>query len=249
MQALAVHWHVDNRIPEHRACGVRPGMCQDYDTGCDRSGLRFAHNTPSIEFDSFDEYVQLVVQARSIYHELLVTALSFSSARGGSGVRLKQSWTHMRREGVRALLHATKCAAWAAGWAHDANDMIVISLRATAHAYMSHARDVVADELSLILASQLDFLLGYPDCCWGWGGGGGLRDMLRTSFYAIATPSQMNIVSKSQWPLHGLALLMATHRRLGAGCGLRDCDSELFRVLLGMVLSPPAPQVHHTVIE
>ena len=231
-------------------------MCQDCSAGragpctpCDRAGLRFAHDTPSVEFDSFDEFVRVVAQARNIYHELLVAELSLAGTRGEATRRFMQSWTRIRQEGARALMHATKRAPVAAEWARDANDTLVITLKATSHAYLCHVRSVVADELSLILSAQLDTLLGYPDCCWGWGGAGVLRDLLRTSFHTFATPTHMNIVPKSQWPHHVLALLMATHPRLGAGSGLCGLDSELFRVVLALVLSPPAPQVHRTVIE
>ena len=196
--------------------------------------LRLAEGTPVVAYLSFEDYVKAVEVARDNYHAMLSQELRHAKWKS---VQSACSWEKSRRQGASILLVATKGALHTVGWSVDANDALVLSLQSTMYAYLCTVQRASLAELLSLLHSHLDMMLGYPDCCWGWTGPGVLRDLVRTSFMSM-TPGFLLPVSR--WPQHQLALLMATHARLGAGSGLCDFDSELLRTVLELAVGSSA---------
>lgn len=204
-------------------------------------GFRLAAPAPLAAFDSFDRYITLSMTARNDYRRLMRVEQTACFSRSRLDVRMC-SWPKARREGAALLRQVVGDAEGAAAWAGDTNDALVFSLRASACAYAWHHPRFALSDLLDLLYTQLDFLLGYPDCCWGWTGPGVLRELMHTSFYAMISPPTILFVPRSAWPLHQLALLMARHPRLGARSGLRDTDEHILRLALLLAVEPCGPE-------
>ena len=202
--------------------------------------LRLAEDTPVVGYESFDSYVHAAMASRDEYHRIMseeLRAEKWKHVHWGANCTLSRTY----REGVNALLMAVTPSAIA--WAHNANDFIVFSLRITMTSYLMHT-DKTRSELEEFMHTNLDLLLGYPDCCWGWRGPGILRDLLQTSFHTLVSSQVVSLIPKSQWPQHTIAFLMTNHPRLGSNSPLHSCDRDLLHVILCMVIAPRASQVH-----
>ena len=200
-------------------------------------GFRLASPAPVADYDSLDDYVQLVHKARQAYSGLLMQDLTSCCGKKGLDAQ-KCSWSRTRREGAKVLLETVKRAPMAETWALCANDALVFALKSSTCAFAWKAQRFMLTELLDLLCCQLDFLLGYPDCCWGWTGPGVLRELVSTSFHAMISPPKVRFVAKTRWPLHMAALLMARHQRLGAQSGLRDMDEHILCLMLQLAVAP-----------
>ena len=206
------------------------------------SGFRLASPAPCADYDGFDDFVFLAGQARTAYRRVMAQDLALWGGHRSLDIRMC-SWKILRRQGVQILLAAVKHAPGGLEWAHCANDALVFALKASTCSYAWHFKRFILSVLIEILNSQLDCLLGYPDCCWGWTGPGVLRDLVSSSFHAMISPPRVLFVAKTKWPLHMVALLMARHPRLGAKSGIRDVDEHLVCRLLQLAVKPAPPQL------
>lgn len=214
--------------------------------------LQCLHDIPFIEFDSYDQFVHLARSTHDAYQEFIVHleryetvfCLRFPGVVNGdplsqlkqdSGQLLQQMSTDTKKN------HANRFRIRA--WARDANHLIVLALQSCMLAYIYSAPTPQLKDLINVLKTQLDLLLGYPDCCWSWHGSGILRDLLKTSFCdrLVMNPYHGSMVTVEMvpietWNQQKLALMMSRHTRLGKRATIGLVDSEILRHILGMLL-------------